>query len=262
MSELWERRRRTFESTAEQYDRYRPSYPDDLFAAMRKYADLAPDDRILEIGCATGQATQKVAAWGNALLALEPSPGMVEIAGAKLPNNVEIVNTTFEDWDLEPNAFGLVYAAQAFHWLDKETRYRRCAETLYAHGSLALIWNTQVTPPHNRPFYVRVLDVYLEHAPELAHEGEFRTEADDDNELHEMERSGYFTDTQVQRFDWNWTLDRDHYLGLMSSHSPHAALAPERRGALLEGIGAVIDAEFGGGVTEYYTAELFLGRKR
>jgi len=262
MTQFSEQRRRTFENTAEQYERYRPTYPDELIDAMRKYADLAPDDRILEIGCATGQATKKVARWGNAILAIEPSEQMVVRARRNLPENVEIVNARFEDWVLEPNAFGLVYSAQAFHWLDERTRHRRCAETLYAHGTLALIWNTQINPPHNLPFFVRVQDVYFEHVPEVAHKGEFRTVADDDTELREMEKSGYFTDVEVQRFDWHWTLGRDHYIGLMSSHSPHAALPAEQREALLEDIGELIDAEFGGEVTEYYSAELFLGRKR
>jgi SAM-dependent methyltransferase len=264
VSEVWERQRRTFENTAEAYDRFRPKYPERLLEDLRAYAQLRPDDRILEIGCATGQATRPIAAWGNPVLALEPAPGMVEFAERTLATfaNVEIRTTTFEDWPVEPEAFGLIFTAQAFHWLDPDSKYRRCADALRTGGTLALIWNTQVTPPEDLPFFETVQEVYLRHAPEIAHKGEFRTKVDDDRELREMERSGLFTDTEVRRYPWAWTLDRESYVGLMSSHSPHAALDADARERLLAGIGELIDASFGGHVTETYVAELFVGRKK
>ena len=46
---LYERQRRSFEHTADAYDRYRPTYPKELFEDVRAYANLEPDDRILEI---------------------------------------------------------------------------------------------------------------------------------------------------------------------------------------------------------------------
>jgi SAM-dependent methyltransferase len=264
VSDVWERQRRSFEHTAATYDAFRPTYPDDLFADLGAYAQLQPGDRILEIGCATGQATLPIARWGHSILALEPAAAMVEVAARNLAafKHVEFETTTFENWTIEPAAFGLIVSAQAFHWLDPETKHGRCGDALRENGTLALIWNTQVTPAHNRPFYERAQEVYLEHAPAIAHKGEFRTEANDDRELHDMERTGLFTDCEVRRYAWDWTLDRDAYIGLLSSHSPHAALHDEQRKALLDGIAELIDAEFDGRVTEYHVAELFCGRRR
>lgn len=261
--EHWEQRRRTFECTAETYDRFRPRYPDALFDSLRVYADLAGDDAILEIGCGTGQATTVLASWGNPLVAVEPSQAMADLARLNLVayENVEIRTTRFEDADLTPGSFGLVTSAQAFHWIDHATRYRRVADMLYAHGTIGLVWNTQVTPASHRPFFERVQTAYLEHAPEIAHKGEFRSDVDDSG-LTELRDTHLCEDEEVRHFPWEWTLDRDEYLNLMSTHSPHGALDDDQRARLLAAIGEIIDAEFGGHVTEHYVAELLLGRKR
>ena len=259
----WERRRTSFERTAVAYDRYRPRYPDELFATLRQYADLAPeDDRILEIGCGPGIATVELARWPNRVLALEPAPLMADVARSNLTDspNAEVLTTSFEDWDLEPNAFGLIVCAQSFHWLEYTTRYARIAEALYAHGTIGLISNTQVVP-NGYDFWHRVQDVYLEHTPEIAHKGEFRSDVDDEW-LDEMRETGLFEDVEARRFPWEWTLDRDEYMGKLGTHSNHAALPEEQREPLYEGIAELIDTSFGGAVTEHYVAELNLGRKR
>ena len=260
---MWERQRRTFEETAERYDLYRPTYPDALFHTLRTYADLAADDAILEIGCGTGQATRVLATWGNRLVALEPAPAMADLARLNLAacDNVEVVTTTFEEAEIARGLFGLVASAQAFHWIDPTMRYERVAHALYAHGTLGLLWNTQITPPTHRAFFERVQHVYREHAPDLAHKGEFRTDVDDEaaSEIHD---SGLFEDVEAHRFPWEWSLTTEDYVGLMSTHSPHAALPTDARTPLLEGIADLIDAEFGGSVTEHYIAQLFVARRR
>ena len=260
---LWDMQRRTFERTAEAYDKFRPTYPNELFEEVRSYAALAPSDLILEIGCGTGQATLLLARWGHPVLAVEPAAAMAEVAQRKLAGsgNVDVRIATFESCDLEPESFGLVLSAQAFHWLDPETRYRRIADVLRSRGALALVWNTQVTPAHNRPFFERAQEIYLRHVPHMAHKGDFITEPGDE-QLDDMARSGLFDDLEVARRPWHWTLPRDDYLGLMATHSPHAALDAGVRDRLLGELGDLIDGEFGGEVTEYYVAEAFLGRKR
>jgi hypothetical protein len=197
------------------------------------------------------------------VVALEPAPAMADLARLNLAafDNVEVRTTTFEAADLEPGSFGLVASAQAFHWIDQATKYERVARALYAHGTIGLLWNTQVVPASHRAFFERVQTVYLEHAPEIAHKGPFRTDVDD-NGAREIHDSGLFEDVEAYRFPWDWTLDTGSYVGLMSTHSPHAALPADRRTQLLEGIAAIIDAEFDGSVTEHYIAQLFVARKR
>jgi SAM-dependent methyltransferase len=257
----WERRRRTFEATAASYDRYRPSYPDEIFDDIKKYADLAPDDAILEIGAGTGRATVKFAPWGNPIVAIEPAPAMADIARGHVTRyeNVEVRTERFEDIDLPPNTFGLVTCAQVFHWLDPATRLDRIARCLYAHGSTAIIDNVIVFPEDASSFFVRVQDVYRKHAAELAHRDDFRKP--DQLPEHPMASSPLFYDLEIREHPWHWTLDTETYIGLLRTHSPHAALDPDARERLTDGIMTLIDTEFGGSVTEHYVAMVSLSRR-
>jgi SAM-dependent methyltransferase len=260
--DLHERQRRSFETTAELYDRYRPTYPDTLFEDVRAYADLAPDDSILEFGAGTGRATVKFAMWGNPLLAIEPAPAMADVARRNLAphDNVEVRTTRLEDAGIASGSFGLVSCAQAWHWLDESSRITRIADALYAHGAAAIIANIQVTPEHNLPFWEQVQDVYRKHTPGMEHQGEFRKP--DQIPEHPLLGSEQFEDLEQIRHPWHWTLDTADYLGLCATHSNKAALDSDTRERLLAGIGELIDAEFDGHVTEYYVAVAALARKR
>ncbi len=261
-SHTWERQRRSFEDTAEAYDRYRPTYPAALFDDVRAYADLAPDDRMLEVGCGTGRATVRFAEWGNPLLAIEPAPAMADLTRRNVApfDNVEVWTGRFEDAGIDDGTFGLVTCAQAWHWLDEGTRIRRFADALYAHGTAAIIGNVQVCPEGNLAFWERVQDVYRKHTPGMEHEGEFRKP--DDLPEHPLRGSELFVDLERIGHTWHWTLPTQDYLQLCTTHSDKAALEPDVRDRLLTGIGELIDAEFDGHVTEHYVALAGLARKR
>jgi SAM-dependent methyltransferase len=262
MSEAtWERQRRSFERTAAEYDRYRPTYPPAIFEEIEAYADLAPDDRILEFGAGTGRATLQYAAWGNPILAIEPAPAMADVARANLAAyaNVEIVTATLEDAVVDAYSFGLVTGAQAFHWLDPATRVERIANALYAYGTVALVDNVQVVPDDHAAFFIRAQDVYLDVAPDLAHEGPFRKPDDIPN--HRLAGSMLFVDPEQRTHRWEWTLDASTYVALLQTHSSHASLDPDVRRRLVERIGTLIDVEFGGHVTEHYVCLVDLARR-
>lgn len=260
-ADLREQRRRSFEHSAERYERYRPTYPVELFDDVRAFADIAPDDAILEIGAGTGRGTIHLARWANPLLAIEPAPAMADIARANVAEypHVEVRTTTFEDADIERNAFGLVAATQSFHWLDPETRIERIRDALYAYGTAAIIWNRQYNPDETRRFFERVQSVYLEHAPGLEHQGAFPRR--EDPVSHPLDGTPLFTDLQRAEHPWEWTLSSEEYIGLMSTHSPHAALAEDVRRRLLDGIARLIETEFDGRVTEHYVATAALARR-
>jgi SAM-dependent methyltransferase len=260
--DLYERQRRSFESVAEAYDRYRPTYPDELIADVRSYADLAPDDAILEVGCGTGRGTIRFAEWGNPIVAIESAPAMADIARRNLASfdHVDVRTARFEDADIDSGAFGMVSCFQAWHWLDEATRIERFADALYAHGTAAIIGNVQVTPEHNLPFWERVQHVYRTHTPGMEHQGDFRKP--DDLPPHPLEGSELFVDLELATRPWHWTLNTADYLGLCATHSNKAALDSDTRERLLAGIGELIDAEFDGHVTEYYVAVAGLARKR
>jgi hypothetical protein len=203
----------------------------------------------------------KIASWPHPIVALEPAGAMADVARANLEghDNVEVITTTFEDWRIERNVFGLVLCAQAFHWLDPPTRLQRISDALYAHGSAAILANIQVTPDDNLPFFERVQDVYRVHAPALMHKGPFRRP--DDLPSHPFEGSDLFVDLEQVGYPWSWTLRAQDYVALMSTHSVHAALPADDRMRLTDGIAELIETGFGGSVTEHYVALVGLARR-
>ena len=192
---------------------------------------------------------------------IEPAPAMAEAARRNLADftDADVRTERFEDADLPHNAFGLVACAQAWHWLDEKVRVQRLAEVLYAHGTAAIIGNVQVISEEHLAFWVRAQDVYRKHTPGMEHQGAFPTP--DDLPPHALSGSSLFEDLEMVTLPWEWTLDTQSYLDLCATHSNKAALDEETRSRLLDGLGALIDAEFDGQVTEEYIAVAGLARR-
>jgi SAM-dependent methyltransferase len=245
--------RTVFGEVAELYERTRPGYPDALFDAILEYADVHAGDRALEIGAGTGKATRGFAARGLDVVALEPATGM---AAVLRQTHTPVIETTFEDWLVEPEAFGLVYAAQSWHWVDHSTSYDQAADALRGRGAIALFWNVPKE-------WVGALGddidaVYSEHAPALLRASE---QWDLDATLSELEESGRFDDARKVEVPWVKEYTTEQYVELMGTHSNHRMLADDVRGRLHAAVGDVVDRH-GGQVEVDYTASAYLGRRR
>jgi protein-L-isoaspartate O-methyltransferase len=108
-----ERLRGTFDQAAEIYHRARPDYPEALFDDLVVLAGLAPGDRLLEVGCATGKATLPLARRGFSITCVELGAELAAVARRNLAGfGVEVVERRFEDWRPGEPA-SLVFAATA-----------------------------------------------------------------------------------------------------------------------------------------------------
>lgn len=76
-----ERLRQTFDQVAERYDRARPEYPETLFADLVALTGIKPGDQLLEVGCATGQATLPLARRGFRITCIELGPELAAVVG-------------------------------------------------------------------------------------------------------------------------------------------------------------------------------------
>ena len=90
--------RQTFEAVASRYQHARPEYPDALFDALAQHAKLRPDDHLLEIGCATGKATQPLARRGYRITCIELGERLAAAARSNLSDQpkVEVIEGAFE----------------------------------------------------------------------------------------------------------------------------------------------------------------------
>jgi SAM-dependent methyltransferase len=240
-----------FGRDAEAYDEARPRYPD---AAVEHVVALVDTTRAVEVGAGTGKATAAFARGGLALTCLEPSPQMAALLDAKSLPGVTVVVTTFEDWETRPDSVDLVYAAQAWHWVDAETGFRKALSILRPGGVLALLWNIPVDR------YGRHQELYARHAPHLLAERDERIKRRDDHDwCADMERAGF---VEAERFTRNWSekMTADRYRALYSTYSDHMMLEEPERSELLDGLATAVRS-WGGTAEVRYRTEVFSGRK-
>jgi SAM-dependent methyltransferase len=106
------------------------------------------------------------------------------ILNCKSYPSVEVINKSFEEWDLEPEAFDAVLAASSMHWIPSELGYTKASSALKKDGYLILLWNKEPQP--SRSMQDALSDVYQLHAPSLGRYEDRKTQEDILNGLGQM----------------------------------------------------------------------------
>lgn len=128
-----------FSDRAQDYARYRPSYPEAAIAAI--LADLG-DPRSLvvaDIGAGTGISSRLLAHWGARVIALEPNVAMRE--AAEPHPQLSFQAGTAEQTGLADGAVNVVTCCQSFHWFDAPAALAEFSRILQPGGRVALLWN-------------------------------------------------------------------------------------------------------------------------
>jgi ubiquinone/menaquinone biosynthesis C-methylase UbiE len=163
---------KVFDEVAAEYDRARPTYPDELIDRACDLAGVRSGDPVLEIGCGSGQLTRSLLARGLHVTALEPGARLLSLARQNVANEaaVEFVGARFEDAQLSRQSFGAVFSASAFHWIDPAVSWEKAARLLVPGGSLALIQYCGLQEERSRADQAALLSTLARIAPELAAE--------------------------------------------------------------------------------------------
>jgi len=244
---LTREQRLVFGEVAEDYARARPSYPETLADDV---AGLAGGADALEVGAGTGKATAAFVARGLRVTALEPSAEMAAV-GRRLVPEAEWVVSGIEQFSAEAR-FDLVYAAQAWHWVDPARGFARAHAALRPRGLLALFWNRG---RDGSGALRRALDaVYARLAPEFREGGGAGTD-----HAEAIRSSGLFGEVEKREYRWADRRDSASYMRLLGTHSNHRMLPEDRRAALLGAVARAIDAH-GGTIEISYVTELYLAR--
>jgi SAM-dependent methyltransferase len=243
--------RLVFGEIAEQYDAYRPSYPDALFDLIVEFAGVHAGDRALEIGAGTGKATAGFVARGLDVHALEPSPEMAAILRA---TGVEVEETVFESWAPPADGFPLTYAAQSGHWVSGDDRFDKAADTLTPGGAVAFFWNkgrawTGALGDDNEAAYTAC-------APDLVNAGNWELDWVSEG----IAVCNALTPPTKRVVTWNRRYTRDEWVQQLGTNSNHRLLPDEQRERLQSAVGDMIDRH-GGSVEVVYDAECYLSRR-
>ena len=139
-------RARSFDAWADDYDRYRPDYPDELFSAIQRSLALPERPAVADLGAGTGRASLAMARRGWRVTAVEPGGPMLEAlrrAAADARLDLPARQATAEDTRLPAASVDLATAAQAYHWFDRPRALAEMARIVRPGGGIALFWNVR-----------------------------------------------------------------------------------------------------------------------
>jgi SAM-dependent methyltransferase len=131
-------RARSFGSAADQYDRFRPTYPEE---AVRWVAGEQPA-RVVDLGAGTGILSRALTALGHEVIPVEPDEEMRARLAAVSPDLTPLAGSA-EAIPLPDASVDVVVAGQAYHWFDPKRAHTEVARVLRPEGRFAVVWNVR-----------------------------------------------------------------------------------------------------------------------
>lgn len=124
-----------FSSNSENYQRYRPKYPDELFSYL---SSLCEEHNLAwDVGTGNGQAALALAPYFEKIFASDGSANQIKYAPAH--ENISYIISSAEEAFMPALSADLITVAQAFHWFDHKAFLKEVLRVLKPHGVLA-IW--------------------------------------------------------------------------------------------------------------------------
>jgi SAM-dependent methyltransferase len=231
-----------FDADADAYDRTRPVFPDVLFDDLVQAARLGRGDRVVEIGCGTGQATVPLAERGLRVTAVELGAALADVARvrtARFPG-VSVITSSFEDWqDTDAAPVRAVAVFNALHWIDPGVRYAKPAAILAPEGAMAVGSCRWARPADAEPFWAEVQEDYRAVGfpgappppPEQIGPWHFPREA-----------RAYFDEVASFRYPFRWSYTAADYLAQLATQSGTRSLGPALAGEFLDRVRDRLDA--------------------
>jgi tRNA (cmo5U34)-methyltransferase len=154
-----------FGAMTESYDslirRSVPRY-EEMMDRLVEYSPPSPE-RILELGCGTGNLTVRLAARfpGAALSSVDASSEMIAVARSRLEamqaTKVDFINARFEDLDFPAGSFDLIVSSISLHHVvDKKLLYDRIRGFLRPNGRFCFADQIRGEPDSNHQVNWRI----------------------------------------------------------------------------------------------------------
>jgi SAM-dependent methyltransferase len=252
----------SFNAVADLYDRARPRYPAALIDDLFSITGLEPRDRVLEIGCGTGQITVPLAERDVRITALEPGPNLAAIARRHLArfDEVEVVVSRFEEFPLPEEPFRLVVSATAFHWLDPTVSIAKSFEALAHRGHLAVIGTRWGTGSE--------LDEFTKMSQSCFERWEPGTgvslppvSSELSGKWPELDDFSGFSTVGYRQYEQQHKYTSETYLDLLRTFSNVIGMDEESRSGLLECLKELSDSHFGGTFKRSDVREMWLAQR-
>lgn len=201
-----------FSGKADDYDRYRPSYPTELVDWL--FAETNAKT-VADIGAGTGKFTKLLIPKAEKVIAVEPNDDMLKKLYRNVPT-AQVIKASAENTGIPDGSVDLVTAATAFHWFDEEKFKAECKRILAPNGRVAVIFNSKVADDliRERDEISRIYCGYKGHAGKRS-----------DNEGDAFLRNEYFAEVEYKELEFSVSYDEDGFVGNTLSRS--YALRPD-----------------------------------
>jgi SAM-dependent methyltransferase len=245
------------------YDKARPGYPAGLVAHVAHLAQISSFSRLLEIGCGPGTATLTFAGLECPIVCIEPNPDFCELAkqNCRSYQNVNIIQSSFEEWPIEKSAFDVVFSASAFHWIQSEVGYPKVADALRENGYFVLLWNKEPQPALE--IWPMLADIYAQQG--LSHLGQFESESTQHHLLNTLAQpaldSGLFKAVTSKLINVELSYSAEDYILLLSSFSPYLCLDESHRTSLFTALYRKINDDLMGTLDLSYISAAYIFQK-
>ena len=134
-----------FKGTAWYYARYRAGYPNAVFDMIKDKFNLSKNDRVLDLGCGTGQIAIPLSEYVKEVAAMDTEPEMLaegkmlaEKSGASNISWIEGGSENLVDMKYELGKFRLAVVATAFHWMNREKTLDDLYEMITNGGGIVI----------------------------------------------------------------------------------------------------------------------------
>lgn len=161
-----------FSEKSENYDRYRPQYPDELFSYL---ASISKNHQTAwDCATGTGQSALSLSKYYSKIIATDASKSQIE--NATKNDKVEYRVAPAEHTNIEINSIDLITVAQALHWFDIKLFTKEVERVLKEQGVLC-VWTYNLLQVKEdidevvNHLYQTVLDDYWPKERKLVEEG-------------------------------------------------------------------------------------------
>lgn len=202
-----------FNNVAEDYAKWRPSYPLSLYTKILEFSGMDRFDMALDIGCGAGHSTDGLKSIADSVYGLDIGQDLLAKAQSRHPD-VSFIHSNAEEMPFENHTMDCITVGTAFYWMNREAVLTEIGRILKPSGTLTIYrYGFPWVSSHGG---CETLKAFLE-----LYWDQYRSEVlkatDDSIEL--IKSASTFTQVTRHKHEYRPTISLEQYVGFLSSTS-------------------------------------------